>query len=1241
MRHVILPLLLLLTLGANARNFYVSAAGSNSNDGLSANTAWQTIAKVNSSFASIAAGDSILFRKGDVFYGALVISKSGSSGKPIVIGSYGTASAKPVISGFTTLSSWTLVSTGIYQASVPAAKTTLNLVTVNGQPKAMGRYPNIDAANGGYLSYESFVGTTSITDAQLTSATNWTGAEVAIRKNLWLIDRCKITSHLGTTITYTSPSIYGGTVGYGYFIQNDARTLDQFGEWFLNKTSKQLQMYFGTASPSAYSIKAATLDTLLTINTKSYITVNGISFEGANANTFYLLNSSYINILNCDINNAGSGGIWSHNTSNFLIDNVTTNNTLSTGIFALSYSSTNTTIRNCEVKNNGIIPGMGESGGNAYKGIRAESGGNLLIEYNRLDTIGYTAMEFQGSNVIVRNNVVNYFTFVKDDGGGIYSYASGTITNPGPVYTNRLIQNNIVMNAIGAPNGRSSAKLYASGIYLDGRTMNVDVIGNTCFNVAKNGIHCNNPENVNVRNNTSYNNLNEMSVAKWAWGYIKNLNIKNNIFYTRNDQQRHFHYLNAALNEPTTTTLDQAVKSMGTIDSNYYSNINEVGFDYEVYPYTGGAGLSYSLNSMDAWKNFSGYDGRAKKVTKIPTLYKLNSLVGANKFTNSTFTSNITGVTLYGSNVAAAWDNTGKISGGSVKMSFSAPAANKYGTLHAGMGPVSATKNYIFRVTTLGTTVNGIIRAYIRKTASPYTSLTPVQCKAFGTTKTTHEFMFEAPTTDAAGGSFVLEIEQNSGTTYIDNIEFYEANVTTYKPDDQLRFEYNDTRAAKTISLGANYKGVDGTLYSGTITLQPFTSAILIQDTGTVVTIPDPVVSALTASSTAANISCFSGSTNVTVSASGGKSPYTGTGTYTVTAGKGSVELAAKTPTAGAYTALYYGIGAISSSKNYIIRFSTTRSTGTANLLVSFRQTHTPFATVTAKQSAVAGTSRIDHQFFFSAPASQDAASFQIEVEETAGITYLDNIAVFEANSAKQIVSANLYPYGQFETDIRNLFAYSGSTVNHTIAWNNTSKISSTYYYPVKDAAGDIAVAEVKTSQPAAALKVAAKASSTITISGGTTTVTVSATGGTAPYKGTGTFTVGVGTFTYTVTDANGCSATATITLSLTLAKSTASKSTADTTTALQRTIVGVTDNTIKVTASPNPTTSSFKLYAQGGTSEKVAVIVYNTDGRILYQTTGVTNSTYTFGSSFTQGVYIVKVIQGTASQTLKLIKSN
>ena len=82
-----------------------------------------------------------------------------------------------------------------------------------------------------------------------------------------------------------------------------------------------------------------------------------------------------------------------------------------------------------------------------------------------------------------------------------------------------------------------------------------------------------------------------------------------------------------------------------------------------------------------------------------------------------------------------------------------------------------------------------------------------------------------------------------------------------------------------------------------------------------------------TASANASYISCFGGTTTVTVNAAGGVAPYSGTGSFIRDAGRGSLKISFPAPVAGAKTYIYYPIGAISSSKNYILRLTTLGTT--------------------------------------------------------------------------------------------------------------------------------------------------------------------------------------------------------------------------------------------------------------------------------------------------------------------------
>src|SRR5664279_2400223 len=137
MRSLFLLLFVFLFLTTNATNYYISASGSDANSGTSATTPWKTIAKLNS-FTGLVSGDAVLFKRGEIFYGSVIVNKSGSSGNPIVFGAYGTG-PNPIITGFTAVSAWTNLGSNIWEStSAVSTLSTCNIVLINGTNTPMG-----------------------------------------------------------------------------------------------------------------------------------------------------------------------------------------------------------------------------------------------------------------------------------------------------------------------------------------------------------------------------------------------------------------------------------------------------------------------------------------------------------------------------------------------------------------------------------------------------------------------------------------------------------------------------------------------------------------------------------------------------------------------------------------------------------------------------------------------------------------------------------------------------------------------------------------------------------------------------------------------------------------------------------------------------------------------------------------------------------------------------------------------
>ncbi|MEP7164082.1 MAG: T9SS type A sorting domain-containing protein [Ferruginibacter sp.] len=80
-------------------------------------------------------------------------------------------------------------------------------------------------------------------------------------------------------------------------------------------------------------------------------------------------------------------------------------------------------------------------------------------------------------------------------------------------------------------------------------------------------------------------------------------------------------------------------------------------------------------------------------------------------------------------------------------------------------------------------------------------------------------------------------------------------------------------------------------------------------------------------------------------------------------------------------------------------------------------------------------------------------------------------------------------------------------------------------------------------------------------------------------------------------------------------------------------------NNVITAEAYPNPSNTEFTLVLKSNSKEKVAILVTDIMGRKVYQAEGTAGKTYRFGNSFNAGIYMVQVMQGTNTQSIKLIK--
>lgn len=599
----VLMLLLAATLAksASATDYYFSTAGSDARTPSEASnpaTPWKTIGKLNAFMSSLKPGDRVLFKRGETFYGRIRITSSGTTSAPITYGAYGTGD-KPVLTGSATLTNWVNKGNGTYEVVNSNFPTTINMVTMNGLPKAMGRWPNANAPLKGYMIAESAASGT-ITDYELSSSPSWVGAELVIRTSHWTLDRFKVNTHSGNKLTFTqNAGTYIPRAKYGYFVQNHLRTLDQLGEWAYDKATKKLTMFFGSNLPSDFKVKASIEEEVIDVYDADNVVFDNLTLEGGNENAIRIYSSNNAVVKNCDLNNSGIDALAASIANNLQAYNNTIVNSHNSGVNLIG-STDRCIIRNNTIVASGLLAGMGPSGSNNSNGVKA-TGTYNTIEYNTIDSSGYCGIQFRGDYNAIKNNHIRYFALVKDDAGGIYMTARAGAQEQG-----RKIWNNIIEDGIGAKEGTNTSVVQqVSGIYLDNHVAGVDLVGNSITRCGKVGIYIHNNTNINIERNTCFDNKAQVMLVHddSNMPQLRNIRMKNNIFVSKDSKQTvSFFY-----------TKVNDISSFGTIDSNYYSRPLDENITIGATTYLYTSSQIAKAYTFDLWRGLYGHDRNSRK----------------------------------------------------------------------------------------------------------------------------------------------------------------------------------------------------------------------------------------------------------------------------------------------------------------------------------------------------------------------------------------------------------------------------------------------------------------------------------------------------------------------------------------------------------------------------------------------------------------------------------------------------
>jgi len=548
-----------LPVQAANTTYYVSTSGNDSNNGTTTSTPFQTIAKVNA--LNLQPGDKVLFKCGDTWRGTmLLITKSGASGNPITFGSYPTSDCanKPILSGTQPIGGWAASGTAnIYVATLSAATfpNGINQLFRNGSRLTMGRWPNLDNGDGGYVTTSAQPGGNQLT-ASTAPPAGVSGGTIHLKVIRWSMVNRDITGQSGSTLTlnqnvacpYTS-----NCTGWGFFINNALATLDREGEWYYNKTTRQVFLYT-TTNPNSSTIEGSVvLKTddrnwgAITIGTDLDLQVHDVVIDNFDVRGWFRSGivsptnlhpdeNSYLTIRNNTIRDVDDSGInlWSwvwgasdgkdgwRGGNNILIQNNLIDGANSFGIHTPSRV---TTIEGNTIRNIGLIANLNEAGmgcgKDGYEGSCTEDGAGLRIyvdkpdrsgygftvQYNRFENIGAGGIQTFGHSSTFANNFYNRICISKGDCGAINTFGSD-------VHDIQILSN-IITDTIGNTDGTHPdfRTLFGFGLYIDMNSASVTASGNTIANSTAHGILYQNSTGV-IQNNTLFNNA--TASALWA-----------------------------------------------------------------------------------------------------------------------------------------------------------------------------------------------------------------------------------------------------------------------------------------------------------------------------------------------------------------------------------------------------------------------------------------------------------------------------------------------------------------------------------------------------------------------------------------------------------------------------------------------------------------------------------------------------------------------------------------------------
>ena len=173
----------------------------------------------------------------------------------------------------------------------------------------------------------------------------------------------------------------------------------------------------------------------------------------------------------------------------------------------------------------------------------------------------------------------------------------------------------------------------------------------------------------------------------------------------------------------------------------------------------------------------------------------------------------------------------GVLDGGKLQFGFTSASgrSDSYLLGSTAIGSVGNARTYRLQFDAIASGNDKRLQIYLRQANAPWRDLSARTTIQISTARQ-HYDMLLSTTGNDANAIIVFQIEEDGKTLWMDNSKLQEVAASAKNPDDYMRIVYNPTFQNTTVSLTGTYRDVKNQVYSGQITLSPFTSVVLLRD---------------------------------------------------------------------------------------------------------------------------------------------------------------------------------------------------------------------------------------------------------------------------------------------------------------------------------------------------------------------------------------------------------------------------